>query len=82
MTQIASTPRQIAERLQIAILTSEQMRLHWADESTGIHYMEVVMPLEWQESPEGDYLLCKVLSENLEVRVRVELIQNLPAPVK
>lgn len=82
MTPIASTPRQIAERLQIAILTSEQMRLHWEDESTGTHYMEVVMPLEWQESPEGDYLLCKVLAENLEVRVRVDLIQNLPTPVK
>ncbi|MBN2680039.1 hypothetical protein HHS34_003760 [Acidithiobacillus montserratensis] len=82
MTPIASTPRQIAERLQIAILTAEHMRLHWEDESTGTHYMEVVMPLEWQESPEGDYLLCKVLAENLEVRVRVDLVQNLPTPVK
>ncbi len=82
MTAIAPTPRQIAERLQIAILTSEQMRLHWADENTGTHYMEVVMPLEWQEYPAGDYLLCRVLAENIEVRIRADLIQNLPAPMK
>ncbi|MHB1322339.1 MAG: hypothetical protein ACYCY0_12365 [Acidithiobacillus ferrivorans] len=82
MTSTASTPPQIAERLQIAILTSEQMRLHWVDEGTGTHFMEVVTPLEWEETAHGDYLRCRVLAEGLEVRIRVGLIQNLPIPVK
>ena len=82
MTSTASTPPQMYERLQIAILTSEQMHLHWADAGTGTHFMEVVTPLEWEETADGDYLRCRVLAEGLEVRIRVDLIQNLPIPVK
>ncbi|MBN6740591.1 hypothetical protein JKG47_08625 [Acidithiobacillus sp. MC6.1] len=37
MTSTAFTPPQMYERLQIAILTSEQMHLHWADAGTGTH---------------------------------------------
>ncbi|MEY2341247.1 hypothetical protein AB4090_03960 [Acidithiobacillus sp. IBUN Pt1247-S3] len=76
------TPRQIAERLEIAILTSEQMRLHWVDDKDQTHYMTVVLPLALEEGDAADYLHCRVLEDNLEIRVRVDLIQNLPAPVK
>ncbi|MHB8248545.1 MAG: hypothetical protein ACYDCX_06605 [Acidithiobacillus sp.] len=76
------TPPQVAERLEIAILTSEQMRLHWEEEGTATHYMELVLPLELESTPTGDYLHCRVLAEELEVRVRVDLIHNLPMPVK
>ncbi len=78
----AHTPRQIAERLEIAILTSEQMRLHWVDDTDQTHYMTVVLPLSLEEGEDADYLHCRVLEDNVEIRVRVDLIQNLPAPVK
>ncbi|MDD3760042.1 MAG: hypothetical protein PHO57_04310 [Acidithiobacillus sp.] len=76
------TPRQIAERLEIAILTSEQMRLHWVDEQDQTHYMTVVLPLAVEAGESADYLRCRVLEDDTEIRVRVDLIQNLPTPVK
>lgn len=76
------TPPQVAERLEIAILTSERMRLHWEEEGTAMHYLELVLPLELEATPAGDYLRCRVLAEGIEIRVRVDLIHNLPMPVK
>ncbi|WP_348550263.1 hypothetical protein [Acidithiobacillus sp.] len=78
----AHTPRQVVERLEIAILTSEQMRLHWVDERDQTHYMSVVLPLSFEEGEHADFLHCRVLEDNVELRVRVDLIQNLPTPVK
>lgn len=76
MTSTAPTPPQMYERLQIAILTPEQMHLHWADAGTGTHFMELVMPLEWEEAADGDYLHCRVLAESIVVRVRADLIKT------
>ncbi|WP_308388009.1 hypothetical protein [Acidithiobacillus sp. AMEEHan] len=78
----AHTPRQVAERLEIAILTSEQMRLHWIDEHDQTHYMTIVLPLAIEEREAADYLRCKVLEDDAEVLVRIDLIQNLPTPTK
>jgi len=58
------------------------MRLHWEEEGTAMHYLELVLPLELEATPAGDYLRCRVLAEGIEVRVRVDLIHNLPMPVK
>ena len=58
------------------------MRLHWEEEGTATHYMELVLPLELESTPTGDYLRCRLLAEEMEVRVRVDLIHNLPMPVK
>ena len=44
--------------------------------------LELVLPLELEATPAGDYLRCRVLAEGIEVRVRVDLIHNLPMPVK
>ncbi|MCE5393765.1 MAG: hypothetical protein JJ693_04095 [Acidithiobacillus sp.] len=76
------TPPQIAERLEIAILTSEHMRLHWIDERDELHYFTEVIPLELAEGKDADYLLCRVVGEEQVISVRVDLIQNLPTPVK
>ncbi|MCE5360593.1 MAG: hypothetical protein JJ714_06335 [Acidithiobacillus sp.] len=78
----AHTPRPIAERLEIAILTSERMRLHWIDEKDQTHYMTVVLPLAVEEAKDADYLRCRVLEDDVEILVRIDLIQNLPTPTK
>lgn len=76
------TPPHIAERLQIAILTSEQMRLHWEDPDSGMHYYERVLPLALESSAGGDRLRCLLLDEDREIFVRVDRVRNLPTPVK
>jgi len=77
-----TTPPHIAERLQIAILTSEQMRLHWEDLDSGVHYYERVLPLALEPSARGDMLRCRLLDEDREIQVPVAGIRNLPTPVK
>ncbi|MGC9127902.1 MAG: hypothetical protein ACP5D5_07665 [Acidithiobacillus sp.] len=76
------TPPHIAERLQIAILTSEQMRLHWEDPDSGMHYYERVLPVALESSGDGDLLRCRLLDEDREIQVPVARIRNLPTPVK
>lgn len=74
-------PRHIHERLQIAILTGERLRLNWADEHVSRAYMGTVEPRELVEREGRGYLLA-LDEERSEVLIRLDLIRNLPTPVK
>ncbi|MGD8643206.1 MAG: hypothetical protein PVI15_02900 [Chromatiales bacterium] len=74
-------PDHVRERMQIAILTGERLQLHWADEVSSRAYMANVEPLELMQRDGRDYL--KALSEDRsELLIRLDLIRNLPTPVK
>lgn len=69
------------ERITIAILCGETMDLHWRDEHSDLSYMARVLPRELMEENGMDYLL----GENAEgeaVKIRLDLIRNMPRPVK
>lgn len=71
----------VIERIEIAILTTERLDLHWADENTQQAYMSRVDPLEVIDV-EGRHYLRARNDEGAEIRIRLDLIRNLPTPVK
>ncbi|MGD8498967.1 MAG: hypothetical protein PVG82_08665 [Chromatiales bacterium] len=74
-------PDHVRERMQIAILTAERLELHWADELTSRAYVAKLEPLELVQRDGRDYL--KALNEDRsELLIRLDLIRNLPTPVK
>ncbi|MEW6613225.1 MAG: hypothetical protein ACOY5C_07705 [Pseudomonadota bacterium] len=75
-------PGHVLERIQIAILCQEQMDLHWEDEATAMNYLQRVQLLELTSSEAGEYLEARVLSTGEVLRIRLDLIKNLPMPVK
>lgn len=74
-------PPHVHERLQIAILTGERLQLNWADEHSSRAYMGAVEPRDLVERDGHDYLLA-VDDNRSEVLIRLDLIRNLPTPVK
>lgn len=81
MKPFTPVPRHIEERLHIAILTGERLDLHWADESSSRAYVSRVEPLAVVEDGGLPYLKARN-DEGTEVRIRLDLIRNLPTPVK
>lgn len=69
------------ERFTIAILTGESMPLHWQDEVSDDAYVARIFPRELVEEDGRDYLLGAT-DEGEPVRIRLDLIENMPAPVK
>jgi Rho-binding antiterminator len=69
------------ERFTIAIMCNEWMELHWRDESSGMSYLTKVCPLELFTENGMDYVRARTM-ENGEVKIRLDLIQNMPRPVK
>lgn len=71
----------VRERLEIAVLTGERLDLQWADEDSDRAYLGRVEPREIVEEDGRAYLLA-VGEDNAAVRIRLDLIRNLPTPVK
>ena len=69
------------ERLTIAIMCDESMDLHWRDEHSNTAYVAKVWPEELVEQAGMDYL--RVRNEAGEtLTIRLDLIENMPTPVK
>jgi predicted DNA-binding transcriptional regulator YafY len=74
-------PRHVTERLEIAILTGETLALNWADEDTDQAWMGRVRPLEVIQH-DGRLYLEADNEQGERIRIRLDLIRNLPTPVK
>jgi len=74
-------PRFYHERFTIAIMTGESVPLHWRDEVGNDAYVAKVFPREIVEEGGMDYLLGAD-DEGQSVRIRMDLIENMPAPSK
>lgn len=71
----------VIERLEIAVLTSEVIQLQWADEHSDRAFMGKVVA-QAVENADGQYYLLATDAHGEAVRARVDLIRNLPSPVK
>ncbi|TCV84683.1 hypothetical protein [Sulfurirhabdus autotrophica] len=74
-------PHFIHERFTIAIMCNESMNLHWQDEQSGMSYMGNVFPQDLLEEKGADYVLVKNQDGKM-VKIRLDLIRNMPTPVK
>ena len=77
----APVPSFYHERFTIAIMCNESLPLHWEDESNGMSYYTTVFAIELAMDEGKDYLLART-AEGETARVRMDLIRNMPAPVK
>ncbi len=73
-------PRHVSERLEIAILTGETLQLNWAEPDSSQAWWGTVTPRELRET-EGHHWLGGEC-EGRPVQIRLDLIRNLPTPVK
>ena len=74
-------PRHVTERLEIAILTGETLALNWADEHSDHAWMGRVRPLEVIQR-DGRLYLEADNEQDERTSIRLDLIRNLPTPVK
>lgn len=81
MTAYKRPPSSIFERMTIAILCSETLDLHWQDEKSQLSYLSRVFPYEIVAENGADYLAVRD-NEGTEHRIRMDLIFNIPRPVK
>ncbi|MEJ2654756.1 MAG: hypothetical protein P8Z69_05515 [Acidihalobacter sp.] len=72
----------VRERLEIAVLTGERLSLQWADEDSDRAYMGRIQPREVVENGDGRTYLDAIDEDGAKIRIRVDLIRNLPTPVK
>ncbi|MEJ2059426.1 MAG: hypothetical protein P8Y64_02910 [Gammaproteobacteria bacterium] len=71
----------VRERLEIAILTGELLDLHWVEEDSDHAWMARLRPTGIDEKDGAQYL--EALNDQGETqRIRLDLIRNLPTPVK
>lgn len=73
-------PGPVFERLQIAILTGETLQLHWAEPLSRQAWWGRVTPHEVRAA--AGYHWLDGDCEGQPVQIRVDLIRNLPTPVK
>jgi len=73
-------PRHVRERLEIAILTGETLQLNWAEPDSGRAWMGRVSPQALREADGHQWLDGEC--EGQAVQIRLDLIRNLPTPVK
>ena len=69
------------ERFTIAIMCNESMNLHWQDEHTDMSYMGKLYPQALIEENGADYVIA-INDRNEQVRIRLDLIRNMPSPMK
>lgn len=62
-------------------MCGETMKLHWLNETDGMAYYGEVRLCELIQEDGKDYLLAET-PEDETVRIRLDLIRNLPLPVK
>jgi Rho-binding antiterminator len=76
-----NVPGHVSERLEIAILTGGRLQLNWADESSDHAWFAHVLPRAVIERDGRLYLEAD--GEHGEpLLMRLDLIRNLPKPVK
>ncbi|WP_019623980.1 hypothetical protein [Thioalkalivibrio thiocyanoxidans] len=73
-------PKHVIERLEIAILTGETLQLNWAEPDSSQAWWGKVTPREVREADGYHWLDGEC--EGRDVRIRLDLIRNLPTPVK
>ena len=73
-------PRHVRERLEIAILTGETLQLNWAEPDSARAWMGRVTPQALREGDGHQWLDGEC--EGRPVQIRLDLIRNLPTPVK
>ena len=74
-------PAHVEERLEIAILCGEKFNLQWASEDSDQAFLGRVQPQAIVERHDMRYLQAS--GENGEaLMIRLDLIRNLPTPVK
>ena len=81
MKPYTPVPAHVEERLAIAILCGEKFRLQWAAEDSDQAFLGQVQPLEVIERDQQRYLRA-TNDAGEELLIRLDLIRNLPTPVK
>ncbi len=69
------------ERFTIAIMCNENMTLQWEDPEQDMVYQALVYPRAIEEREGMDYLDA-MTADGERVVIRLDLIRNMPAPVK
>ena len=73
--------KHLLERLTISCFTGEPLPLYWANIDNDEAFNCKVKPIELIEEDNMHYLLAET-EEGTSVKIRVDLIRNLPTPVK
>lgn len=75
-------PRHIRERLEIAAFTNEVIQLYWTDETSDTAYFGLISPLGVTDVSDTPGYLVGLDEEGAEIHIRLDLICNLPTPIK
>jgi len=81
MKPYTPVPAHVEERLEIAILCGEKFNLQWASEDSDQAFLGRVQPLEIVERAGRRYLRATG-EDGARLEIRLDLIRNLPTPVK
>jgi hypothetical protein len=81
MKPYTPVPAHVEERLEIAILCGEKFNLQWASEDSDQAFLGRVQPLEIVERAGRRYLHATG-EDGARLEIRLDLIRNLPTPVK
>jgi len=81
MKPYTPVPAHVEERLEIAIICGETFNLHWAEADSDRAFMGKVQPLEILDRDGMRYLRARDEQAG-EQLIRLDLIRNLPTPVK
>ncbi len=81
MKPYQAVPAFYLERFTIAIMCGESMDLHWLDEASNTAYVARVFPEELVEEHGAQYVVARS-EEGEAVRIRLDLIANMPRPIK
>ena len=57
------------------------MNIHWQDEITDMHYITDLLPLDTVSENNAEYLIARN-EQGETLKIRLDLIQNFPTPVK
>ncbi|HDP89026.1 MAG TPA: hypothetical protein ENN42_03590 [Thioalkalivibrio sp.] len=81
MKPYTPVPAHVEERLEIAIICGETFNLQWATEDSNQAFLGRIQPLEIIEREQRRYLRARN-DTGEELQIRLDLIRNLPTPVK
>ena len=81
MKPYTPVPAHVEERLEIAIICGETFNLQWASEDSDQAFLGRLQPLEIVDREDRRYLRARSEDGN-ELEIRLDLIRNLPTPVK
>ncbi|MDX5333750.1 MAG: hypothetical protein LPK58_06855 [Gammaproteobacteria bacterium] len=81
MKPYTPVPAHVEERLEIAILCGEKLKLQWAEEEGNQAFLGTLWPQEIIERDQRRYLRARD-EKDIDHLIRLDLIRNLPTPVK